>query len=63
MIPGDYDGSGIINNLDYNRWTLQSSLVNQYVPWDGDGNGIVNSLDFNLWNLNKSKIGINYLRE
>lgn len=55
---GDFDGNGIINNLDFNLWASQSSSINQYVTWDGDGNGIVNNLDFNLWSLNKSKVGV-----
>jgi|GEM_PF-1185256 len=57
MVVGDFDGNGIINNLDYNLWTQNSSAVNSYLSWDADGNGIVNNLDFNLWNIHKSKVG------
>jgi len=61
MYGGDYDGSGQINNLDFNLWTLQSALIGEYVTWDGDGNGVVNNIDFNFWQLNRSKIGLEEL--
>lgn len=57
MYSGDYDGNGIINNLDYNQWAKNKSLLNTYKTSDGDGNGIINSLDYNLWIRNRSKIG------
>ncbi len=57
MYSGDYDGNGIINNLDYNNWTNKSAELNIYDSVDGDGNGIINSLDYNLWRRNQSKIG------
>ena len=57
LYAGDYDGSGIINNLDFNNWKIQSAKLNEYLPIDGDGNGIINSLDYNLWIINRSKIG------
>jgi len=59
---GDFDRNGIVNNLDYNMWVLESAVVFEYVKWDGDGNGIVNNLDYNLWNSNKSKVGVNYIQ-
>ena len=57
MYAGDYDGNGIINNLDFNAWRVNSAAVEQYLPIDGDGNGVVNNLDFNLWTRTKSKVG------
>ena len=57
MYCGDYDGSGIHNNLDYNTWKQQNAIVNTYSTQDGDGNGVVNNLDYNLWQRNRSKIG------
>ncbi len=57
LYGGDYDNTGIINSSDFNLWTIQSAIINQYIPIDGDGNGIVNSLDYNLWTNNKSKVG------
>ena len=57
LFAGDYDGNGIINNLDFNDWKANGAAINQYLPIDGDGNGLVNSLDFNLWAGNPSKVG------
>ncbi len=54
---GDYDNNGIINNQDFNLWTTNAAVVNQYVHWDGDCNTVANNQDFNLWNVNKSKVG------
>ncbi len=56
-ISGDFDGNGIINNLDYNVWEQNNSAVYYYLNQDADGNGIVNNLDYNLWDINKSKVG------
>jgi len=61
LYGGDYDGNGIINNLDYNSWVVKKSILNQYLPVDGDGNGIINNLDYNLWLSNSAKIGHNGL--
>ncbi len=58
MSSGDFDGNGIINNLDFNLWKQAGAGVNQYSPADADGNGIINSLDFNLWKANGSKISV-----
>ncbi len=57
IIAGDFDGNGIINNLDYNVWEQNNSAVYYYLNQDADGNGIVNNLDYNLWDINKSKVG------
>lgn len=54
---GDFDGNGIINNLDYNIWAQNNVIINQYVAQDADGNGIVNNLDYNQWINNRSKVG------
>ena len=57
LYAGDYDANGLINNTDFNKWKIQSAVLNQYIPIDGDGNGIVNSVDYNLWINNRSKVG------
>ncbi len=54
---GDFDGNGIINNLDFNLWSKNSATINTYLSVDADGNGIINNMDFNLWTGNRSKIG------
>ncbi len=58
MYAGDYDGIGVINNLDYNKWISANAAVNSYMSWDGDANGVINNLDYNLWYANRSKTGI-----
>ena len=62
LYAGDYDGSGIINNTDFNNWKIQSAKLNEYLPIDGDGNGIINASDYNLWINNRSKIGEQVIR-
>lgn len=57
LYAGDYDGNGIINNVDFNAWKQDGATIGAYLRVDGDGNGIVNNLDYNLWTGNKSKIG------
>jgi len=56
MYSGDFDGNGIINNIDYNNWKTNAATLNQYLNVDGDGNGNINNLDYNLWTRNRSKI-------
>ena len=62
LYAGDYDASGIINNIDFNKWKVQSATLNKYLPIDGDGNGIINASDYNLWIINRSKIGEEVIR-
>lgn len=63
MYAGEYDGNGVINNLDYNRWIGNNAAVNQYYSWDGDGSGVINNLDYNLWYSNRSKVGISEIQQ
>ncbi len=61
LIPvGDFNGDQIINNLDFNMWAEESSVVNKYLFHDADGNAIVNNIDYNFWKKNRSKVG--YIR-
>ena len=57
LYAGDYDGTGIINAIDFNTWKSDGAAINQYLPIDGDGNGIINASDYNLWINNRSKVG------
>ncbi len=57
LFAGDFDGSGILNNLDFNLWRQNPAATNQYLPIDADGNGIINNLDYNFWSANGSKLG------
>ncbi len=56
MYSGDFDGNGVINNQDYNKWAQNAAGVAVYSPIDADGNGIVNNKDYNVWAQNRSKI-------
>jgi|GEM_PF-3543481 len=58
LYAGDYNGNGVINNIDYNLWYSDNAAVNAYYSWDGDGNAVVNSLDYNYWYANRSKVGL-----
>ena len=58
LFAGDFDASGILNNLDFNLWKQNGATLNQYLSVDADGNGVVNNQDFNLWTKNGSKVGI-----
>lgn len=55
---GDFDGSGVINVLDFLEWFNDNTSVNEYVRHDGDLNHLVNILDFLLWFDNRSVVGI-----
>ena len=57
LYAGDLDNNGVINNLDYNKWKPNNSIVNTYDTFDCDGNGVINNQDYNLWKINKSKVG------
>jgi len=57
MYAGDYDGNNVVNNLDYNIWSVNSAMFGAYMNQDADMNGVSNNLDFNYWKLNRSKIG------
>lgn len=63
LYVGDYDASGVINNLDYNKWRANAAAVGQYLPVDADGNGVVNNLDYNRWIQNRSKVGTSEVQQ
>ena len=63
LYVGDYDASGVINNLDYNKWRANAAAVGQYLSVDADGNGVVNNLDYNRWIQNRSKVGASEVQQ
>jgi hypothetical protein len=49
-IPGDYDGSGVVDDADYNFWRSGfSSTATPSSGADGSGNGVVDTADYVIW--------------
>ncbi len=46
-VAGDYDGNGIVNELDYNEW--RRNFGSSIVTADGNSDGIVNAADYVVW--------------
>jgi hypothetical protein len=51
-IPGDYDGSGVVDGLDLDLWEAQFGQTGETVESDGDGNDVVDGNDFLFWQRN-----------
>jgi hypothetical protein len=52
-IPGDYDNSGEVDNLDYTKWKSQYGMtVDPFTESDGNGDGIVDAVDYTVWRNN-----------
>lgn len=49
MLPGDYNGDGIVNAADYTVWRDKLGQTAPGDPADGSGNGIVDSADYDVW--------------
>lgn len=50
-IPGDYDGSGLVDQADYNLWKSTFGS-NSDLRADGNGNGAVDISDYTVWQDN-----------
>lgn len=52
-VPGDYDGNGAINGLDYDTWrALFGQSVAPGSGADGNGDGFVDAADYVVWRAN-----------
>lgn len=49
---GDYDHSGLVDQLDYNVWRADYGSTEQ-LNADGNGNGVVDSGDYIVWRRNQ----------
>ncbi len=57
MYAGEGTWDGVIQTTDYDLWSENPAILNQYVPTDYNLDGSVQSTDYDLWFLNKAKIG------
>ncbi len=49
-IPGDYDGSGTVDAIDYLTWKASfGQSITALTGADGNGNGIVDAADYVIW--------------
>lgn len=48
-IPGDYDGNGMVNELDYQEFVNQFGQMGPNLSADGNGNGTVDAADYTVW--------------
>ncbi len=55
MIAGDFDGNGVINFLDYNRYLSEAAMILQYEGMDANLDGIGSVEDFNQYQQNYSR--------
>ena len=62
QFAGDFNSDGVITVADFNFYTVQASLVNQYVDSDANMDRAVTVGDFNLYQPNSSVIGIAEIR-
>ena len=55
LLAGDYDGNGVVDQLDYDVWaTTYGSTVD--LRADGDGNGAVDIFDYTIWRENEGRV-------
>ncbi|WP_197526961.1 Kelch repeat-containing protein [Pirellulimonas nuda] len=50
-LPGDYDGSGLVDQLDYDVWRNAYGAVGAQAA-DGNGDGRVDAADYTVWRDN-----------
>jgi hypothetical protein len=51
-LPGDYNGDGNVNALDYSIWATDFGNTGDFQPADGNLDGIVNAADYTVWKDN-----------
>lgn len=51
-LPGDYDGSGTVDQGDYDKWKQDFGTAGENLPSDGNSDGVVNLADYSVWRDN-----------
>jgi hypothetical protein len=50
VLPGDYDGNGMVNSADYDKWKQDfGTSVTASTGADGNGNGVIDAADYTVW--------------
>ena len=62
LLVGDFDSNGTITIADFNLYSSQASLINQYADGDANLDKSVTVTDFNLYQPNASVIGVAQVR-
>lgn len=62
LYGGNYGANGTITVNDFNVFTSQSAILNDYAVSDGNLDGNVTVADFNVYQPNASKIGVGVVR-
>ncbi len=52
-IPGDYDGSGTVDEADYTVWKSAFGQTGSGLAADGNGDGVVDTADYTVWRDNR----------
>jgi hypothetical protein len=47
-VPGEYNGDGFINALDYEKWRSTYRSQTDFAA-DGNGNGVIDAADYVIW--------------
>ncbi|KPK78958.1 MAG: hypothetical protein AMJ81_14170 [Phycisphaerae bacterium SM23_33] len=51
FIPGDANGNGVVDGLDYNAWSLHYQQAGGWAEGDFNGDGTADGLDYNIWSI------------
>lgn len=62
MKSGDFNSDGVVTVTDFNNYTIQASLINQYLDGDGNLDGNVTVTDFNFYTPHAGVIGVEVVR-